>query len=88
VTAKIVSPAAALAAGALALVLAASAPAPAAAKSWREQWRQHQTEKAPRLKRRRGFAWRLDPKLYHWRPRGHFGVGPGAYECFGYDCNW
>jgi hypothetical protein len=25
-----------------------------------------------------------------WGARPHlcFGVGPGAYECFGYDCNW
>ena len=21
-------------------------------------------------------------------PDRYFGVGPGAYECFGYDCNW
>ena len=82
--------AAALAAsGALALLLAASAaPPPAEAKSWREQWRQQAAGKHARQPRRKGFAWRLDPRLYHWQPRGHFGVGPGSYECFGYDCNW
>ena len=21
-------------------------------------------------------------------PGRYFGVGPGAYECYGYDCNW
>lgn len=21
-------------------------------------------------------------------PDRYFGVGPGSYECFGYDCNW
>ena len=21
-------------------------------------------------------------------PDRYFGVGPGAYECIGYDCNW
>ena len=80
--------AAALAAsGALALLLAASvAPPPAEAKSWRE--RQQASAKAVRRPRRKSLFWRLDPKLYHWQPRGHFGVGPGSYECFGYDCNW
>ncbi len=80
--------AAALAAsGALALLLVASAAPPSAeAKSWRE--RQQASAKAVRQPRRKGLFWRLDPKLYHWQPRGHFGVGPGSYECFGYDCNW
>jgi hypothetical protein len=30
-------------------------------------------------------------RLYHYLgadPDRYFGVGPGAYECFGYDCNW
>jgi hypothetical protein len=22
------------------------------------------------------------------RPGRYFGVGPGAYECYGYDCDW
>ena len=21
-------------------------------------------------------------------PDRYFGIGPGSYECFGYDCNW
>ena len=34
---------------------------------------------------------------YHYRPNyryfgadpdRYFGIGPGSYECFGYDCNW
>ena len=40
-----------------------------------------------------GFATRP----YHYRPNyryfgadpdRYFGIGPGSYECFGYDCNW
>ena len=30
-------------------------------------------------------------RLYHYfgaDPDRYFGVGPGSYECFGYDCNW
>jgi hypothetical protein len=89
VTIKTTSLAAALlASGAIALVLAAAAPAPAAAKSSREQWRKHEAAKSVREQRGKGLFWRLDPKLYYWQPRGHFGVDPGAYECFGYDCNW
>jgi hypothetical protein len=87
---KTVYLAAALAAsGALALTLAAAAaPPPAEAKSWRKQWRQQQAAKSVPQHRRKHFGWRLDPRLYHWQPRGYFGVGPGSYECFGYDCNW
>jgi hypothetical protein len=77
------------AAGALALLLVASAAPPSAeAKSWREEWRKQEAAKSVRQPRRKGLFWRLDPKLYHWQPRGHFGVGPGSYECIGYDCNW
>jgi hypothetical protein len=77
------------ASAALALLLAVSAAPPSAeAKSWREQWRQQEAAKSVPQHRRKRFGWRLDPRLYHWQPRGHFGVGPGSYECFGYDCNW
>jgi hypothetical protein len=82
-------PAVLAASGALALTLAAAAAAPPAeAESAREQWQKQEAAKSLRHKRRKSLFWRLDPKLYHWQPRGHFGVGPGSYECFGYDCNW
>jgi hypothetical protein len=42
----------------------------------------------------RHWRYRYAKRPYQYRgyfgadPRRYFGVGPGSYECYGYDCNW
>ena len=42
----------------------------------------------------RHWRYRYARRPYQYRgyfgadPRRYFGVGPGSYECYGYDCNW
>jgi hypothetical protein len=47
-----------------------------------------------RYRNARHWRYRHAKRPYHYRgyfgadPRRYFGVGPGSYECYGYDCNW
>jgi hypothetical protein len=65
-----------LAAGVALLALAGAAPGPPAAKRHHSHHARHQVHHHG--SRNLNFG---DPDRY-------FGVGPGSYECFGYDCNW
>ena len=54
-----------------------------------------QDEKRAQLQRRRRDRKRqkIDSGTAHYRyfgadPDRYFGVGPGSYDCHGYDCNW
>lgn len=45
----------------------------------RPHWRYRYADRPPYYRPYRRFD--IEPGRY-------FGVGPGAYECYGYDCNW
>jgi hypothetical protein len=79
-----------------AVALFALAPAPASADSGRhrtrDQWHDHKPHQAKDHRRDRKRP-RIDLGARHYRyfgddPDRYFGVGPGSYECYGYDCNW
>ena len=36
----------------------------------------------------RPYHYGLNYRYFGADPRRYFGVGPGAYECYGYDGNW
>jgi hypothetical protein len=65
-----------LAAGVALLALAGAVPAPAAEK-------RHHSHHARHYVRHHGGG-----NIHFGDPDRYFGVGPGSYECFGYDCNW
>jgi hypothetical protein len=58
--------------------LASAAPAAAPATAGRHHW--HHSRHY--VHHHRG------PNLNFGDPDRYFGVDPGSYECFGYDCNW
>jgi hypothetical protein len=47
-----------------------------------------------RYRKAQHWRYRYAKRPYQYRgyfgadPGRYFGVGPGAYECYGYDCNW
>jgi len=79
--------------GGIALVALA---APALADSGRQQLRyESQDEKRDQSQKRRRDRkrQRIDSSPAHYRyfgadPDRYFGIGPGSYDCYGYDCNW
>lgn len=36
----------------------------------------------------RPYRYRPNYRYFGASPDRYFGVGPGSYECYGYDCNW
>ena len=47
---------------------------------WQDRWR-HRNRPRIDSDRRRYRYFGAEPDRY-------FGVGPGSYECYGFDCNW
>lgn len=48
-------------------------------------------EARPQLRYRsvtRSHLYRPKYRYFGADPDRYFGVGPGSYECYGYDCNW
>lgn len=76
----------------LALVLATPAPAEPGRQHSRQQWQDEKRQQSKERRRHRKRA-RTDSSGQHYRyfgadPDRYFGIGPGSYDCYGYDCNW
>jgi hypothetical protein len=74
--------------------LSLAAPALADSGGQYSQYKSHDGKRAQLQKRRRDRKrQRIDSSPAHYGyfgadPDRYFGIGPGSYDCYGYDCNW
>lgn len=73
---------------------AMAAPALADSGSQSSQYKSHDKKRHQAQKRRHGRKrQRIDSSPAHYDyfgadPDRYFGIGPGSYDCYGYDCDW
>jgi hypothetical protein len=76
----------------LVLVLTTPASADPGRHHWQPYWDDHKPNRAQKDRRHRSreeiFSGNRHYRYFGDDPDRYFGVGPGSYECFGYDCTW